>query len=652
MKKDVRRVAMLVLMLVLLISHTGRAIASAGEPDYTVYNYHALINALDEAKAGDVIGIMTTITVSSPDELAFGKGDLSARVTLKRMSSDAQIIFTDGGTGGCMVEKIRFDGNSAEAASSNKAFVKVEGKVNFEKCDFVKSVNHNGAGGALLVDYEAEAYLNNCSFSNNSASNGAQIWSNGTVRLTYCTLSGGKSTNQGGGIYNGGTLTITGSEIRDGMAKYGAGLYNIGSVEINNSLIWNNSADIQGNDIVNKGTLTDNTTDDEYSSWLEGYELYYTGWEDDRPSSGSGDCLKLSYSYDEPTPEPSTSPDPTPTPDPEEGGESGGSENDDPTNPDPTDPPKTEEGDNEGSDSGDTGEPSELDPSTPPTGDEGDPKDPEIGDNTSGENPPEDGDTNEGQDPTPSPTPDSGNDEPSTGGEDIGGSSDPDPTPPPSEDNDNEQGGSSGGSTDKPDTGEDQTSTETPTPTPDPSPSPSQSPPSSNVSHTDNSSSRSESTKTENSNNSTTYNYYQTVEDKGTVEAAVAPQSGSQPVTVNVTVPEAEQAQRTAQEPSQVVQTPPAQTGANQNIRIDAEGVDLVYEYTENGVSISISSNKGSESPPEAANEPMMVNTSTTLSDTPTEANKSSVSWVEYATLILLAVLVFGELRDKFKKNA
>lgn len=643
MKKNLRRAAMLVLMLVLLISHTERAIASTGEPDYTVYNYHALINALEDAEAGDVIGICANITISSPDELVFSKGDLAARVTLKRMSSDAQIIFTDGGTGGCMVEKIRFDGNSVGA--TNKPFIRVAGRVNFERCEFIKCLNRNGSGGALLVDYEGTAHLNNCSFSDNTASNGAQIWSNGTVELTYCTLSSGTATNQGGGIYNSGTLILTGSEIRDGMAKYGAGLYNIGSVEISNSLIWNNSADIQGNDIVNKGTLTDNTTDEEYSIWLEGYGLYYTGWEDDRSSSGSGDCLKLVFSYDEPTPEPSPTPDPTPTPDPEEGGESGGSEGDDPINPDPTDPPKTEEG-------GDTGDPSEPDPSTPPTGDEDNPKDPEIGGNTGGgENPPESGDINEGQEPTPSPTPEGGNssnDEPSTGGENIGGSGDPEPTSPPSEDNSNEQGSGSGGNTDKPDTGKDQPSTETPTPTPKPSPS-------SNVSHTDNSFSKSESTKTENSNNSTTtYNYYQTREDKGAVEATVAPQSGSQPVAVNITVPEEAQAQRAAQEPSQVQATPAlqAQTGANQNIRIDAEGVDLIYEYTADGVSISISSNKGSESPSEAANEPMLVNTSTTLSDTPTEANKSSASWVEYATLILLAVLVFGELKDRFKKKA
>lgn len=646
MQKKLRRAAMLVLMLVLLISHTTRAIASTEEPDYTVYNYHALINALEEAEAGDVIGIMDTIIVSNPAELVFSKGDMAARVTLKRMNSDAQIIFRDEGYGGgCIVEKLRFDGNSAGATSPNKAFVKVENKVNFGKCDFIRCSNKNGAGGALLVDYDAEVYLNNCSFSSNSASIGAQIWSNGTVELTYCTLSSGTATNQGGGIYNDGTLTITGSEIRDGRAKYGAGLYNIGSAEINNSLIWNNSASVQGNDIVNKGTLRDNTTDEEYSSWLGGFALYYIGWEDDRPTSGSGDCPRLIYSYDEPTTDP-IDPDLTPSPDPEEGGESGGSEGDDPTTPDPTDPPKTEKGDNEGGNSGDHAEP---DPSNPPQGGENNPTDPEIG-GSGTETPPENEETGDNtgyeQDPTttPAPTPEGGdteNNDPSTE-DNTGGSSDPDPTLPPSEDSEGEQGDKTGGNMDKSDTGNAQ------------NPTPNQSTSSSTVSHTDNSSSRSESTRTENSNNtSTTYNYYQTGEDDSSSEATTASQSGSPPITVNVTVPEAEKAYRAAQEPSQVQSAPSQQDQAiNQNIRIDAEGVDLIYEYTKNGINISITSNKHSESSPETASEPMLVNTSTTLSEMPTGATKGSVNWVEYATLILLAVLVFGEIRDKFKKSA
>lgn len=128
MQKKLRKWAILALLLVLFISHTVAANATTGDPDYTVYTYHALIDALDSAEAGDIIGIMDTIVVSTPQELVFGKGDQGARVTLKRMSSNAQIIFRDTGFGGgSVVEKIRFNGNSA-LVSGSSAFVRVEGK--------------------------------------------------------------------------------------------------------------------------------------------------------------------------------------------------------------------------------------------------------------------------------------------------------------------------------------------------------------------------------------------------------------------------------------------------------------------------------------------------------------------------------------------
>ena len=128
MQKKLRKWAILALLLVLFISHTVAANATTGEPDYTVYTYHALIDALDSAEAGDIIGIMDTIVVSTPQELVFGKGDQGARVTLKRMNSNAQIIFRDTGFGGgSVVGKIRFNGNSA-LVGGNDAFVRVEGK--------------------------------------------------------------------------------------------------------------------------------------------------------------------------------------------------------------------------------------------------------------------------------------------------------------------------------------------------------------------------------------------------------------------------------------------------------------------------------------------------------------------------------------------
>lgn len=81
-------------------------------------------------------------------------------------------------------------------------------------------------------------------------------------------------------------------------------------------------------------------------------------------------------------------------------------------------------------------------------------------------------------------------------------------------------------------------------------------------------------------------------------------------------------------------------------LRIEAEGMDLVYEYTAEGVNVSISSPEAPESPTEA----MVVNTSSPLTETPQEADKSP-NWVECVSMILLAVLVVLEIRDKVKPH-
>lgn len=662
MQKKLRKWAILALLLVLFISHTVAANAVTGEPDYTVYTYHALIDALDSAEAGDVIGIMDTIVVATPQEIVFSKGDQGARVTLKRMSSNAQIIFRDTGFGGgSVVEKIRFNGNSTLVGGSS-AFVRVEGKASFDRCEFIKCSNRNSSGGAMIVPNGGEVYLSNCSFSGNVASTGAQIWSAGTVELSYCILSGGEAIHQGGGIYNyGGTLTITESEISDGRAKSGAGIYSMGSVEINNSLIWNNTASIQGNDILNAGTLTDNTTDEEYIRWLDSYDLYYIGWEDDRTTESLEECLKLVYSYDKPTSTPESTPepvvpDPTPTPDPDDGGESGGSEGDDPTNkpvdPEPTDPPVTpeptnpDEGENdptvtptptepskpsEGDNSGDKGNTSDNSGAGSNTGENGSsekPTEPPTGDNE--QVPPSTDNSNtkpEGKDPDPTSTPEDNKPEPS-----------------PSTPDNTDQGGSGGN--DKP-TGDN--SSNKPSSGGNTATDNNQSSNNSSHSTVNNTSSKSDSIKTENSNNTSTVNNYYTQnspqkEEVITAQSIPAPVRDT-PIAANVPESKSSEVSPTGQVSAH---TDTGQT-TQQNIKIDAKGVDLIYEYTADGVSISISSERTTESPSEALSISQLSNP-TEPPETPQTA-QNSPNWVEIITMILLVVLVLSDLRDRFKKT-
>lgn len=146
------------------------------------------------------------------------------------------------------------------------------------------------------------------------------------------------------------------------------------------------------------------------------------------------------------------------------------------------------------------------------------------------------------------------------------------------------------------------------------------------------------------SSSSTVNNYYQ---QESPTQEPTAAQNGSQPI--NITVPVEVSASQGKEAPTGSTEAPEGQTVTGfpqQNIRIEAEGVDLVYEYTENGVSISI---KAPESPTEAV-EAMAVNSSSIPTETPQRANKSP-NWVEYVSMILLAVLVGLEIRDKVRPH-
>ncbi len=162
---------------------------------------------------------------------------------------------------------------------------------------------------------------------------------------------------------------------------------------------------------------------------------------------------------------------------------------------------------------------------------------------------------------------------------------------------------------------------------------------SSSVSNTDNS--RSESSRTENSNNSSTVNnYYQ--QDKQ--EPATASTNASQPV--NVTVPVTVSTPEAKGSDTATTEAPESSSIADKNINIEAKGVDVKLEITGDSYNISISAPEGQESQIQPVNEVSTVN----APESTTEPQRSP-NWVEYITVILLAVLVGLEIKDKLHKE-
>ena len=93
-----------------------------------------------------------------------------------------------------------------------------------------------------------------------------EIMSSHTVIIQGLTISGGFSdgVNNGGGILNGGSLTIANVTINGNQAGaaslaqtgYGGGIFNSGTLEVSNSFIHNNSANFSGAGLSNTGMLT------------------------------------------------------------------------------------------------------------------------------------------------------------------------------------------------------------------------------------------------------------------------------------------------------------------------------------------------------------------------------------------------------------
>ena len=584
-KRKLRRVAIVALVLVLLCNTLGvQASTKKDDPTVIVKDYGSLYTAIAEAKDNDVIGIQGTITIPAIVDLNMSE---NKAVILRRMEAGAKLVVSGdyGADNKASFRMISFDGNSTEVGGT-EPFVEINGNAYFSMCDFTECFNQSDNGGAINIS-SGEVELSSCSFDGNSASYGSHIFNSGTLLVNSCTLKGGWADEMGGAIYNRGTLTVKGTEIKENNARIGGGIYNNSSLEVDNSLIWSNTATVQGTDIANEGTYTNSTTEEQFDSWLDYYKLYYAGWEDDTNTSvgGSGDYLKFLTATEKPTkPDPTEPVDPEPT---------------EPSTPDPVTPPS---GGDEGKTDPEPTDPTPTEP-TDPTPIDPEPTDP---------NPTEPDKPNTTEPSTEDPKPSTPSNADQTGGGDTTTDNSDHSTTDNSQHNSTTSNSSSvGGNT---------TNT-------------------SSVSNTDNS--RSESSRTENSNNSSTVNnYYQ--QDKQ--EPATASTNASQPVNVTVPVtvstPEAKGSDRATTE------APESTSIADKNINIEAKGVDVKLEITGDSYNISISAPEGQESQIQPVNEVSTVN----APESTTEPQRSP-NWVEYITMLLLAVLVGLEIKDKLHKE-
>jgi len=123
--------------------------------------------------------------------------------------------------------------------------------------------NASSGGGGILSS--GTLSVNNCIISDNTSSDeGGGIFSTGTVTVSNSTLSGNTASTYGGGIFNTNNnnppgLTVNGGAIFGNTALFGGGLYNKtdGTASVTNGAqVYQNSASDDGGGVYNLGALT------------------------------------------------------------------------------------------------------------------------------------------------------------------------------------------------------------------------------------------------------------------------------------------------------------------------------------------------------------------------------------------------------------
>ena len=156
-------------------------------------------------------------------------------------------------------------------ASDGDTIIVAAGIYNEHDLNIGESMRIQGAGvGSTIVDaqYSGRVFfigvcaveLSGMTIQNGNAStqDGGGIYNQGTLTITDCTISGNYA-DEGGGIFNeGDTLTMIGFTISGNEAStYGGGIYNSqGTAVLNNGTISENTASVSGGGIFNYATLT------------------------------------------------------------------------------------------------------------------------------------------------------------------------------------------------------------------------------------------------------------------------------------------------------------------------------------------------------------------------------------------------------------
>ena len=159
------------------------------------------------------------------------------------------------------------------AAFNGGAISSGQGFLLLNNCTFTGGTAASGAG--ITLDSNGTGFLTGCTFTNNNANtpnantSGGGIFNNGTLTLRTCAFNT-NSAGTGGGLYNGSGVnnfvpaaTVQNCTFEGNFALgsdfplgQGGGIFNFGTLTVTGSTIKNNSAPLRGGGIASSNTGT------------------------------------------------------------------------------------------------------------------------------------------------------------------------------------------------------------------------------------------------------------------------------------------------------------------------------------------------------------------------------------------------------------
>ncbi len=249
----------------------------------------------------------TPLVVSTLDELqaaidAAEDGDtieISERIKLKNISlitDKAVILVPSDSSVGTPIEMGKDSQISGFTFLTNVGAILISnyegGEISITNCSFVGNENYF----CFLVNVSAGAVrISDCVFKDGKDIT-LNIAGSSTVTVERCNFKKNTTIMQGAGINNMGECYVIDSSFTNNTAGVGGGIYNAGTMEISGcSFSENKSTDSLGQDVVSVGTLTilDEASD------TEGYYEETTGEKIVLPLTASADTAKLVYLTDE-----------------------------------------------------------------------------------------------------------------------------------------------------------------------------------------------------------------------------------------------------------------------------------------------------------------------------------------------------------------